>query len=130
MGLHIGYKCKCQQNLALWIAVSGSLVVGPPDAPGNVQASGNAELTVTWDAPDDDGSAITGYTVQWKSGSESYSMSRQATVTTTTHTIPSLTNDTTYTLRVKATNANGDSGWTETTGTPVSGPGVASVTVD
>ena len=130
MGLHIGYKCKCQQNLALWIAVSGSLVVGPPDAPGNVQASGNAELTVTWDAPDDGGSAITGYTVQWKSGSESYSMSRQATVTTTTHTIPSLTNDTTYTLRVKATNANGDSGWTETTGTPVSGPGVASVTVD
>ena len=101
-----------------------------PSAPTNVLASGNAELTVTWDAPDDGGSAITGYTVQWKSGSESYSTSRQATVTTTSHTIPTLTNDTTYTLRVKATNAFGDSDWTETTGTPVSGPGVASVTVD
>ena len=101
-----------------------------PSAPTNVLASGNAELTVTWDAPDDGGSAITGYTVQWKSGTQSYSTSRQATVTTTTHTIPSLTNDTTYTLRVKATNAFGDSDWTETTGTPVSGPGVASVTVD
>ena len=100
-----------------------------PGAPSNVQASGNAELTVTWDAPDDGGSAITGYTVQWKSGTQSYNTSRQATVTTTTHTIPSLTNDTTYTLRVKATNANGDSGWTEATGTPLSGPGVASVTV-
>ena len=101
-----------------------------PSDPTNVQASGNAELTVTWDAPDDGGSAITGYTVQWKSGTQSYNTSRQATVTTTTHTIPSLTNDTTYTLRVKATNANGDSDWTEITGTPVSGPGVASVTVD
>ena len=101
-----------------------------PSAPTNVLASGNAELTVTWDAPDDGGSAITGYTVQWKSGTQSYNTTRQATVTTTTHTIPSLTNDTTYTLRVKATNTNGDSDWTEITGTPVSGPGVASVTVD
>ena len=93
-----------------------------------MQASGNAELTVTWDAPDDGGSAITGYTVQWKSGTESYSTTRQAAVTTTTHTIGSLTNGTAYTVRVKATNANGDSGWTETTGTPASGPGVGTVT--
>ena len=99
-----------------------------PGAPSNVQASGNAELTVTWNAPNNGGSAITGYTVQWKSGTQSYNTSRQATVTTTTHTIPSLTNGTTYTLRVKATNANGDSGWTEITGTPVSGPGVGTVT--
>ena len=99
-----------------------------PSAPTNVQASGNAELTVTWDAPDDGGSAITGYTVQWKSGTQSYNTTRQATVTTTTHTIGSLTNDTTYTLRVKATNANGDSGWTEITATPVSGPSVGTVT--
>ena len=110
--------------------VALEIVEAPPSAPTSVQASGNAELVVTWDAPNNGGSAITGYTVQWKSGSESYSTTRQATVTTTTHTIGSLTNDTTYTLRVKATNANGDSGWTETTATPLSGPGVASVTVD
>ena len=99
-----------------------------PSAPTSVQASGNAELVVTWNAPNNGGSAITGYTVQWKSGSESYSTTRQATVTTTTNTIPTLTNGTTYTLRVKATNANGDSDWTETTGTPASGPGVGTVT--
>ena len=110
--------------------VALEIVEAPPNAPTNVLASGNAELTVTWDAPDDGGSAITGYTVQWKSGTQNYNTTRQATVTTTTHTIPTLTNDTTYTLRVKATNANGDSGWTETTATPLSGPGVASVTVD
>ena len=104
--------------------------VGPPDAPPNVQATGNAELVVTWDAPTDDGgSAVTGYTVQWKSGSQSFNTTRQATVTTTTHTIPTLTNGTQYTVRVKATNANGDSGWTETTGTPASGPGVSLVKV-
>ena len=110
--------------------VALEIVEAPPSAPTNVQASGNAELTVTWDALDDGGSAITGYTVQWKSGTQSYNTTRQAAVTTTTHTIPSLINDTTYTLRVKATNANGDSGWTEITATPLSGPGVASVTVD
>ena len=110
--------------------VALEIVEAPPNAPTNVLASGNAELTVTWDAPDGGGSAITGYTVQWKSGTQNYNTTRQATVTTTTHTIPTLTNDTTYTLRVKATNANGDSGWTETTATPLSGPGVASVTVD
>ena len=110
--------------------VALEIVEAPPSAPTSVLASGNAELTVTWDAPDDGGSAITGYTVQWKSGTQNYNTTRQATVTTTTHTIPTLTNDTTYTLRVKATNANGDSGWTETTATPLSGPGVASVTVD
>ena len=111
--------------------VALEIVEAPPSAPTNVQASGNAELTVTWDAPNDGGSAITGYTVQWKSGTEEYDENtRQATVTTTTHTIPSLANDTTYTLRVKATNAFGDSGWTEITATPLSGPGVASVTVD
>ena len=108
--------------------VALEIVEAPPSAPTNVQASGNAELTVTWDAPNDGGSAITGYTVQWKSGTQSYNTSRQATVTTTTHTIPSLTNDIIYTLRVKATNANGDSGWTETTGTPASGPSVGTVT--
>ncbi len=101
-----------------------------PGPPTNVQASGNAELGVTWDAPDDGGSAISGYTLQWKSGAESYSTTRQATVTTTTHTIPALTNGTTYTVRVKATNTHGDSGWTEITATPGSGAGVASVTVD
>ena len=100
-----------------------------PGAPGNVQASGNAELVVTWDAPTDTGgSAVTGYTVQWKSGSQSFNTTRQATVTTTTHTIPTLTNGTEYTVRVKATNANGDSDWTEITATPASGPGVGTVT--
>ena len=101
--------------------------VGPPDAPGNVRAlPGNAELAVEWDAPaNNGGSAITVYTVQWKSSTESYSTSRQATVNppTTNYTIGSLTNGTAYTVRVKATNANGDSDWTgEESETPTAKP--------
>ena len=53
-------------------------------------------LTVSW-------SAATGaaeYKVQWKSGSESYSTSREATVSGTSHTIPGLIPGRQYTIRV------------------------------
>ena len=105
---------------------------GPPDAPPNVQASGNAKLTVSWGAPNDGGSAITEYTLQWKSGGQSFHSTRQRTIdgTSRTDTIPSLTNGTEYTVRVRATNALGDSGWSaEAKGTPASGPGVSLVKV-
>ena len=47
--------------------------VGPPDAPPNVQAgSGHQQLTVSWGAPNDRGSAITEYTLQWKSGGQNF----------------------------------------------------------
>ena len=59
---------------------------------------GNAQLVVQWAAV---GNA-TGYEMQWKSGGQSYNSTRQATVTpgtTTSHTITSLANGTTYTVR-------------------------------
>ena len=104
--------------------------VGPPDAPPNVQASGNAELTVTWDAPNDGGSGITGYTVQLKLSSVSGWPSGSVTERTLTgtpparsHTFTGLTNGTEYTVRVKATNAIDDSDWSdEAGGTPSSKP--------
>ena len=64
---------------------------------------GNAQLVVQWTEVDN----ATGYQVQWKSGGQSYNNSgRQATIgsgSTTSHTITSLTNDTEYTVRVRAT---------------------------
>ena len=107
--------------------------VGPPDAPPNVQAgSGYQQLTVSWGAPNDGGSAITEYTLQWKSGGQSFNSSRQRTIAapSRTDTIPSLTNGTEYTVRVRATTALGDSGWSaEAKGTPREGPHVSLVKV-
>ena len=114
-----------------WSATgTGSTPEGPPDAPPTVQASGNAELTVTWDAPNDRGSGITGYTVQLKLSSVSGWPSGSVTERTLTgtpparsHTFTGLTNGTEYTVRVKATNIHGDSDWSaEAGGTPSSKP--------
>ena len=112
--------------------------VGPPDAPPNVQAgSGYQQLTVSWGAPNDGGSAITGYTVQLKLSSVSGWPSGSVTERTLTGTPPArshiftgLTNGTEYTVRVRATNALGDSGWSaEVKGTPREGPHVSLVKV-
>ena len=81
---------------------------------------GNAQLVVTWSAVD----TATGYTVQWKSGSQAYnSGDRQATVTTgstTSHTITGLANGTEYTVQVSATRTGANDGppSDEMTGTP------------
>ena len=107
---------------------------GPPPAPSSVAArSGDTKLTVTWEQPNDGGRAISEYTVQWKSGNQSWSSTRQATVTGSppqmSHVITGLINDTEYTVRVQATNDQGDSDWSaEATGTPRSGPTVTDIT--
>ena len=102
-----------------------------PDAPRNLTVAvpdgREGSLEVSWSAPPG-GAAVTGYKVQWKSGSEDYdgtaSSTRQATVTdpaNLTYTITGLTNGVAYTVRVIAVNAAGDgtaSG--ETTGSPLS----------
>ena len=73
------------------------------------------ELTVSWSAPESDGgSEVTGYRVQWKSGTEAYDGSqtsaRQAVLSepaVLTHTIAGIANGTAYTVRVLAVNAAG-----------------------
>ena len=98
-------------------AATAAVAATVPDAPGNATAATadgrEQELTVSWTAPESDGgAAISGYRVQWKSGSESYDGSetstRQAVVTGLTHTIAGLTNGVTYTVRIVAVNEAGD----------------------
>ena len=74
------------------------------------------ELTLSWSAPESDGgSEVTGYKVQWKSGTEAYDGSemstRQAAVSdppALSHTLTDLTVGTAYTVRVLAVNDAGD----------------------
>jgi hypothetical protein len=80
-----------------------------PGAPTGVSATaGNGSATVTWTAPANGGSAITGYTVTPFIGSAAQT---PVTVTgsppATSATVTGLTNGTSYTFTVSATNAIG-----------------------
>jgi hypothetical protein len=79
-----------------------------PGQPTNASASpGNASATVSWSAPSSNGgSPITGYTITPYIGSSAQTTTTVGGSTTST-TITGLTNGTSYTFTVAATNANG-----------------------
>jgi hypothetical protein len=80
-----------------------------PAAPGAVSATpGLASATVSWSAPADDGSPITGYTITPYVGSTPQTPTTIAgSPPATSATITGLQNGTTYTFTVAATNAVG-----------------------
>ena len=139
--------------------VSANTVAVAPTTPAppqrlNVSHHGTGALDLSWEAPTSDligeingkgthgdgGSDITGYKVQWKSGSEDYDGSagstRQAEITdpaSRTHTITGLTDGVEYTVRVIAVNDVGDGPPSDdVTGTPreTTPPELATATVD
>src|SRR5579864_2195660 len=78
----------------------------PPGAPTGVNATaGNAQATVSWTAPANGGSAITGYLVTPYAGS---TPGTSSTPSASPVTITGLTNGTTYTFKVSAKNAIGN----------------------
>ena len=97
----------------------------PGQVTGVQLAAGNAQLDVSWATL---AGTVTGYKVQWKSGSEEYNATRQETVSSgTTTTITGLASSTAYTVRVTATNATGDGpASADVTGTPLGDSLVAS----
>ena len=82
-----------------------------PTEPRSVAATASGtSIVTTWSTPaSNGGQAISGYTIQWKSGAQSFSSSRRATVnaSTSTYTITGLTRGTTYDIQVGATNSIG-----------------------
>jgi hypothetical protein len=86
---------------------------GPPVAPsapsapsGVVATAGNGSAGLTWVAPFNGGSAITGYTITPFIGGVAQSPVLTAS-TATSFTVPGLSNGTTYTFTVAATNGVG-----------------------
>ena len=79
-----------------------------PSAPAGVSATpGNGEATVTFTAPDDGGSPITGYTVTAANTTNPGASAVTATGTTSPIAVTGLTNGDTYTFMVTAANAVG-----------------------
>ncbi len=116
-----------------WSAtVLGNTVAFPPEAPSGLTAKvGDRHLTLTWTAPADNGSPITSYTVECRladtgttaGNCNQSTWSSYTTDTGTSVTVTGLNNGLTYGLRVKATNAMGDSPWSTTTATVSAVPG-------
>ena len=97
---------------------SGASVPDKPASPAVV--AGDGSLTVSWSAPADGGSVITGYEIRYRpsTSSGSYTQLRTAAASIT---ISGLTNGTGYTVFVRAQNAEGSGEWSDaTSGTPTS----------
>ena len=98
-------------------------VLNRPAAPVVTLTTGNEKLTATWAAPANGGSAITGYTVEHKvagAADSTYVAVTRADAAALTETITGLTNNTEYTVRVRAGNDAGDGPWSaEASETPV-----------
>ncbi len=91
-------------------------VATTPDAPGvPTLVVGNRQLGVSWDAPADNGAAITDYDVQYRPVTDPVSSWTEwnagDTSVTIGVTITNLDNGTSYDVQVRATNSVGDSDW-------------------
>jgi Domain of unknown function (DUF4082)/Fibronectin type III domain/Bacterial Ig domain len=84
------------------------LSTGAPAAPSNVSAApATASAQVSWTAPDDGGSSITGYTVTPYIGSTAQTPTQVSNGSATSAIVTGLTNATAYTFTVQATNSVG-----------------------
>ena len=103
------------------VTISITDVAEPPAAPTTISVSAVAgsttSLTVSWAAPANAGKpAIASYDVQYRAGTSGSWTDGPVNVTTTTATVTGLVADTLYQARVRATNAEGDSGWSRPPG--------------
>ena len=80
-----------------------------------VLAPGDQQLTVSWGEAYNGGSPITAYDVQYKlKTATAWTTVTRTNPTATTQPISGLTNNTAYQVRVRATNAQGNSPWSDT----------------
>ena len=96
-------------------APASATIPGPaaeaPDAPSApTLTAGETWIEASWTAPDDNGSAITGYDVHYRETGGNWTDASH-TGTSTTKRITGLTADTAYQVRVRASNAEGAGDW-------------------
>ena len=103
-----------------WSGTLPVTVPGPPSQPAApTLRPGDTQLAVTWTAPADNGSPLTGYHVRYQADTDTGWTSHAHAGTKTDTTIMSLTNGMEYTVQVQAVNARGTSPWSKSaTATP------------
>ena len=99
-------------------APASATIEGPsaeaPDAPSApTLTAGETWLEASWTAPADNGATITGYDVHYRETGGNWTDANHSG-TTTTKRIESLTPDTAYEVRVRASNAEGAGDWSPT----------------
>ena len=93
---------------------TATVVATVPSPPRSVEVErgGTGELDVSWEEPaSNGGSAISGYTVQWKEASDSWDTEEdvsEANTTNTSYTVTRLSLGVEYSVRVIATSSAGD----------------------
>ena len=111
-----------------WSLSTTATAMGAPASPAMPRlepGSGYRQLKVSWDAPDDGGSAITDYDVRYKLTTDSSWTLLDDTMpsTETTATIMNLMNGMQYEVQVRAENMNGSGEWSlSTTATAMGAP--------
>ena len=104
--------CACKTTGQALCDVRTVLLTKPGKVTGVKASPLHERLHVAWNKPA--GQTISGYIVQWKSGTQEYADTRQKTVTSgTAASITGLTNDTAYAIRVRAYNGTGDGAWSD-----------------
>ncbi len=110
-----------------WSLPVSAFPAAPPSAPQNLGAApGDGAVTVSWEAPaDDGGSPIIGYLVQWDGPGLPGGSDTEVTVDddVLSHRIAGLTNGLSYRVRVQARNAGGAGRRSQIVGKPRTVPG-------
>ena len=84
-----------------------------PDAP-TLSSPSSTSLSVAWSAPSNTGPVINDYDVEYRQGSSGSFSNRSHSGTSRTSTITGLSANTLYEVRVRASNAEGTSSWSQT----------------
>ncbi len=96
-------------------ATPTAAITAPEQVSGLTLTTGNMKIEASWSAPDDGGSAITGYEVEYRVTSTGGSWTDAGhNGTGTSRTIAGLANGTEYDIRVRAANAEGNGAWSDT----------------
>ncbi|MDE0676580.1 MAG: fibronectin type III domain-containing protein [Acidimicrobiaceae bacterium] len=119
-------RARNANGVGPWSDAADTIPLAAPSTPTGLAVElDDRQLVVSWNEPAAHGSTITGYQVEHRNCTATRKdctvspkwnatwMSQTVAADATTTTISSLTNDTAYQVRVRATSATGNSGWSQ-----------------